>query len=262
VPLFEVAAVERRLGRAYGLLDQSGVGSCNPADRGLVIGVEDLDPLAGLDELTGDPQLRALAISGLACVFDTDFVVGGGETGRVGVAVSSLLFQMDDVANKVAEGTIWRGVSQQVKSPENLSLILQNEIQIETIGVTASRKITYRHPDPKFAVKLLMLLRKADDQIIRTSIKSETENKIEWLKTEFQKTLNPDHRNALVQLLMSEERRRMLLSLETPYAVNVVEEASASPKPVTPNRPFIFLMMCLVGGFCGSVAALILGHKS
>jgi uncharacterized protein involved in exopolysaccharide biosynthesis len=179
-----------------------------------------------------------------------------------GVAVASLLFQMDDVANKVSEGTIWRGVSQHVKSPENLSLILQNEIQIETIGVTASRKITYRHPDPKFAVKLLVLLRKADDQIIRTSIKAETENKIEWLKTEFQKTLNPDHRNALVQLLMSEERRRMLLSLETPYAVNVVEEASASPKPVTPNRPFIFLMMCLVGGFCGSVAALILGQKS
>ena len=179
-----------------------------------------------------------------------------------GVAVSSLLLQMDGVANNIAKATTWRGASQEIPSPENLSLILQKEIKIEPIGATSSRKITYRHPDPKFAVQLLLLLRKVDDQIIRTSIKSETENKIEWLKSEFQKTLNPDHRNALVQLLMSEERRKMLLSLETPYAVNVVEEASVSPKPVIPNRPFIFFMMMLAGGFCGSVVALIYGQKS
>lgn len=179
-----------------------------------------------------------------------------------GVAVSSLLFKMDDIAHKIAEGTTWRWGAAEILSPEELALILQKEIKIESIGVTASRKVTYRHPDPEFAVKLLVLLRKVDDQIIRTSIKEETETKIEWLKNEFKKTLNPDHREALVQLLMSEERRRMLLSLETPYAVNVVEEASASPRPVVPNHPVIFLLMSIGGCFCGAIAALLKCQKS
>lgn len=178
-----------------------------------------------------------------------------------GVAVANLLFRMDNLANKIGEDTTWRGTSDTILTAEDLSLVLQKNIQIEPIGTTASRKISYRHPDPEFAVKLLVLMRKVDDQIIRTSVKAETETKIEWLKTEFQKTLNPDHRAALVQLLMSEERRRMLLSLETPYAVNVVEEASATPRPVVPNHPFIFLAMSMVGGLCGVIVALIYGQK-
>lgn len=179
-----------------------------------------------------------------------------------GVAVANLLFRMDNIANKVGEDTLWRGMSGTISTAEDLSLALQKNIQIEPIGTTASRKITYLHPDPEFAVKLLVLMRKVDDQIIRTSMKAETETKIEWLKTEFQKTLNPDHRAALVQLLMSEERRRMLLSLDTPYAVNVVEEASASPRPVIPNHPLIFLAMALVGALCGAITALIYGQKT
>lgn len=179
-----------------------------------------------------------------------------------GVAVSNLLFRMDNIVSKVEEGAVWRGSSKDISTPEVLSLILQKNIRIEPIGTTASRKITYRHPDPEFAVKLLVLMRKVDDQIIRTSVKSETETKIEWLKSEFGKTLNPDHRTALVQLLMSEERRRMLLSLDTPYAVNVVEEASASPRPVIPNHPFIVLVMGMVGCICGAIAALFFGQKN
>jgi hypothetical protein len=178
-----------------------------------------------------------------------------------GVAVSKVLFRMEGVVSKIEEASLWRGFSNRIESPEDLSVYLKKNIRSEPIGVTASRGIRYRHPDPEFAVKLLVLLRKVDDQIIRTSIKSETETKIEWLKTEFQKTLNPEHRQALVQLLMSEERRRMLLSLETPYAVNIVEEASASPRPVVPNRTIIFLMMGFAGGLCGALMAVIAFQK-
>lgn len=170
-----------------------------------------------------------------------------------GAAVSTLIFKMDHMVDKISEDSLWRGLSNRIKSPEDLSVYLYHHIQIEPIGATPSRKITYRHPDPEFAAKLLIMLRKADDQIIRTSIKAETETKIEWLKTEFAKTLNPDHRQALAQLLMSEERRRMLLSLETPYAVNVVEEASSTPSPVIPNAPLTFVLLTLVGSLCGAI---------
>lgn len=174
-----------------------------------------------------------------------------------GPAVSSLLFKMDNIVAKIKEDSFWRGTKTEMNSPEDLAVYLAKNIKIETMGATSSRKITYRHSDPEFASKLLVLIRKADDQIIRTSVKAETETKITWLKAEFSKTLNPDHRQALAQLLMSEERRRMLLSLETPYAVNVIEEAAATPRPVVPNRPFILVMMMGVGMFCGAMYVLL-----
>lgn len=179
-----------------------------------------------------------------------------------GAAVANLIFKMDHMVDQIGEDSLWRGLSNKIKSPQDLALYLFNHIQVETMGATASRKITYRHPDPEFAAKLLVMIRKADDQIIRTSVKAETETKIEWLKTEFAKTLNPDHRQALAQLLMSEERRRMLLSLETPYAVNVVEEAASTPRPVVPNRPMILVMLVLVGAACGAVYTLAKDHLS
>ena len=173
-----------------------------------------------------------------------------------GAAVANLIFKMDHMVDKISEDSLWRGVTTTIKSPQDLSLYLTNHIQIETMGATSSRKVTYRHPDPEFAAKLLVMIRKADDQIIRTSVKTETETKIDWLKTEFAKTLNPDHRQAMSQLLMSEERRRMLLSLETPYAVNVVEEAASTPRPVVPNRPLILVMLVLIGAACGAIYTL------
>ncbi len=174
-----------------------------------------------------------------------------------GASVAGLLFQMDGISQKINEDTLWRGVKGRVDGPEDLALYLSTHIQIESVGVTSSRKITYRHPDPEFAVKLLKILRKADDQIIRTSVKAETEIKIEWLKSELQKTLNPDHRQALAQLLMTEERRRMLLSLETPYAVSVVEEAASIPRPVVPDKLLILIVFVMIGALCGSFVALI-----
>lgn len=173
-----------------------------------------------------------------------------------GASVANLLFKMDGLAEKMAEDTLWRGLHGRISSPQDMTFYLSTHIKIESLGATASRKITYRHPDAAFAIKLLTILRKADDQIIRTSVKSETETKIEWLKEEFKKTLNPDHRQALSQLLMTEERRRMLLSLETPYAVSVVEEAASLPYPVVPNKPLIFLMMIMVGMVAGAFFAL------
>lgn len=174
-----------------------------------------------------------------------------------GAAVAGLLLKMDGIADAIAEDTVFHGIGSAVNTPEDLMLYLQRHVIIETVGATASRKISYRHPDPHFAVKFLTRLRKTNDQIIRTSVRAEVETKIDWLKEEFRKTLNPDHRKALAQLLMTEERRRMLLSLETPYAVSVVEEASALPHPVIPNVPMLFVMMGLAGIFLGALLSLI-----
>lgn len=178
-----------------------------------------------------------------------------------GVAVANILFRMGGIVEDIKKDSIWRGQKGSINSPEELSEYLAKKIKIDTIGATSNRRIIYHHPDPAFAAKLLTILRKADDQIIRTSVKTETETKIDWLKSELTKTLNPDHRKAIAQLLLSEERRRMLLSLETPYAVNVVEEASSLPKPVIPNKFFIVFMLLGAGLGMGALIAYLKSDK-
>ena len=102
-----------------------------------------------------------------------------------------------------------------------------------------------------------MLLRKTNDQLIRVSAKDDVEMRVEWLRRELDKNFNPEHRTSLANLLMAEERKRMLLSLETPYAVTVIEEAHASARPVAPRPAIIIIILLVVGGVLGSVVALL-----
>lgn len=171
-----------------------------------------------------------------------------------GHGVAGVVIRMDGIKDQIIKDTLWRGAGLNLTTPEELVLYLNREVKIEPIGVTTSRRIIYRHPDPAFAVRFLGLLRKVDDQLIRTSVREETSNRIEWLKKELKDTFNPDHRQALTRLLLIEERRLMLLSLDAPYAVSVVEEAAASPKPVVPHK----FLICLMMTFLGFVAAAVL----
>jgi len=52
---------------------------------------------------------------------------------------------------------------------------------------------------------------------------------------------------------MAEERRQMLLSIETPYALSVIEDAMASPRPVVPRFVLLFPLLVLSGMVVGGV---------
>lgn len=183
---------------------------------------------------------------------DTNFI--RFEQSVRGFRVASLLFQMDDVRTKLEQDSVWRGLGSPFKAEEDIALYLENHIQIEPVGSSNNLKITYSHPDPVFAARLLSLLRKANDQLLRNQDKDAALKRIDWFKDALKKSFNPEHRQALARMLMVDERRVMVLSLDQPYTAQVIEDAAARPRPVVP-KPLLYILVCtLLGAFLGAAA--------
>lgn len=174
-----------------------------------------------------------------------------------GAAVSSVFLKLDGVQDQLGHSSLLRWTTAVISTPQMLSDYLDHEVRLEPVADTESVRLVYRHPDPLFGEKLLRNLVKIGDQLIRLDVRKDVDARVDWLKRELKMTLNPDHRQALTRLLMAEERRRMLLSIETPYAVSIVEEATSSPRPVYPSRALLILILMAGGLFAGSAFVLV-----
>ncbi len=177
-----------------------------------------------------------------------------------GAKVAGLLYRMDDIRSGITHDGTWRGVRSSITSPAAMAAYLQEHIAVEPIGATQSLKITYHHPDPVFAVTFLRVLTKANDQMIKGQDKTINTARIEWLKDALKKSYNPDHRQALTRLLLSEERRAMVLSLNETYTYQLIEGAAASAQPVVPNFT-LFLPLGVFFGFLLSVLVVMIRDK-
>ncbi len=128
-----------------------------------------------------------------------------------------------------------------------LAEYIEKSVNLEPVNGTSLRRLVYSHPDPEFAVYFLSRLHEQTDALIRKNIFTETSERIEYLQSAIAKTLNPENRKALTTLLLEQERLRMLVSIDQPYAAAVIEPASSSVKAVWPDP--IFLMLSFVGAF-------------
>ena len=158
--------------------------------------------------------------------------------------------------SKVKEGVFHdRGFSfQEGKrdwTPETLSRYLQRSVRLEPVGNTPLRRFVYMHPNRDFAVYMLGRIHYITDTLIRQNIRLETQERIEYLQDALTRTANPDHRRALADLLMEQERLRMMVSMDQPYAASIVEPPSAGVKPEWPDALLVFPVFFLVGCFLG-----------
>ncbi|MCB1550677.1 MAG: hypothetical protein KDJ26_01615 [Alphaproteobacteria bacterium] len=170
-----------------------------------------------------------------------------------GPAVATVLIKMDGILESLNHKTVFRGQSDQLLTAAEVSSQLMHDVRFEPLGATESLRLRYRHPDSEFGTKMLRSLVKISDQLIRLDVRRDVDARIEWLKRELKSTLNPEHRQSLTRLLMAEERRQMLLSIETPYALSVIEDAMASPRPVVPRFVLLFPLLVLSGMVVGGV---------
>lgn len=145
--------------------------------------------------------------------------------------------------------------SSAASSAEHLSAYLKRRVKIEPLGVSSGRKIVYAHPDPDFAKYMLGALHHIADGLIRKSVREEARARVEYLSEAMAQTGNAEHRRALTELLMEQERLLMLVSIDQPYAATIIEQPSASIKPVWPDIPLISLVFSIVGGVLGYILA-------
>ena len=168
-------------------------------------------------------------------------------------SVAEILFKYAGVVQKIEEDRFFRFTERGITAPEELSDYLREKIAIRQLGATASQLVTYRHPDPVFARKLLQHTHKIADELIRNATRSETETRVAYLQKASRDAYNPEHRKALTDLLLLEERQKMLITMDHPYAADIVEPPAVSAKPVSPKATLIFPVCILAGAAFGLI---------
>lgn len=96
-------------------------------------------------------------------------------------------------------------------------------------------------------------LHNVTDGLIRHGMRKDVNERIAYLNTAISETMNPDHRRAMTDLLMEQERLKMLVSIDQPYAASVVVPAAHSVKPVWPDTVLVYVSFIAVGAFLGFV---------
>ena len=165
--------------------------------------------------------------------------------------VAGILARYDGIVERMGEDRIFSFTSSNRMTVADVPEYLSRHIHVDPVGVTSSRRISYEHPDPKFAAQILKHLHRIADTTIRHKALSETQERIGWLQRELVQAANPEHRQALAQLLMVQERRRMLASMDQPYAAELVEPPVISARPVWPSRSLVLLASILCGMTAG-----------
>ena len=163
-----------------------------------------------------------------------------------GPSASTILMKDANVLNGIN-----KNLKHKVTTPEELAAYLVKNLRVDPLGATPLRKISYHHPDPEFATALLRKIHLVADQMIRRDRRRQSQSRIEYLQNSLSKTINPDHRKVITNLLMQQEHVQMLANLDEAYAAIVVEPSSHSPKPTWPNKPFVFFVAACVGFLLG-----------
>jgi hypothetical protein len=135
-----------------------------------------------------------------------------------------------------------------------LSEYLERRIDIEPVSGGGLRQLRYSHPDPRFAAYLLSEIHKVADHAIRRKTRGETLGRITYLQAELAKSTNPEHRRALTDLLLEQERLNMLVSIDQPYAADIVEDSASSARPLWPDIPLSAVLLGLAGMALGFAA--------
>jgi hypothetical protein len=138
-----------------------------------------------------------------------------------------------------------------------LSRWLECHVRIRPLGATQMRRVILRMNDRDMAADLLRALHRLTDETIRADARIRTDQRIQYLRAQMAVVNNPDHRDALVDLLKDQERTRMMVGIDHDFAAEAIDPPSLSSRPVFPN-PYIFLpVFALLGLAAGLIAGLV-----
>jgi hypothetical protein len=138
-------------------------------------------------------------------------------------------------------------------SAEKLADYIGRRVSVNATGAPTIHAMQYWHPDPALGKVLLAKLHEKTDSLIRQSLQNEARQRIDYLTGQISNAVHPDHRRALTDLLLEQERLLMLASIEQPYAATIVENPFAhykagkpDPKLVLPAFAFAGMMLALL----------------
>lgn len=117
--------------------------------------------------------------------------------------------------------------------------------------------MVFWHPDPDYAAAFLTRLHEIIDRLIREDIAREARERVTYLRSLGFQTTNPEHRRALTDLLMEQERLLMLVSMDQPYAATIIELAGTGPKPEWPAPGLLLIAAMAAGALAGYLFSIL-----
>lgn len=136
---------------------------------------------------------------------------------------------------------------------------LDKELLIEEVSDTDFRQVSLRHPDPEFAAQLVAWAFDGADQIVRQDALDRTQRYVTYLREQLAQVTNVEHRLALTQLLSEQQKQLMMLQVDLPYAVRVMQPVRVTTMPTEP-RPKIVLAMVFLAALLLSCGAVLVYH--
>ena len=151
----------------------------------------------------------------------------------------------------------WFGIkAEALPSSEMLRDFLQKRVKITENKTDGSLLLSMDFPDPKFAEALLRSMHKAADDLLRAQAEARSEKLIDYLNRNLRSTDDSTVRTNLIQILLEQDRDRLMSQPGVPYAAEILDDASSSDFPTSP-KPIIALPLGIVVGIILAVAALI-----
>ena len=117
------------------------------------------------------------------------------------------------------------------------------------------------YPDPTAAKWFLTPLHHVDDENLRHISLARTSKYIEYLSGEIQNVAVGDYRDALVNQMAAQEKRRMFASSSVAYAAQIFQMATASPEPIDPDARLLAALSVIVGSLLGALFAYGWHHR-
>lgn len=134
-----------------------------------------------------------------------------------------------------------------------MASVIRDRLIVEPVGSSAMRRIRFRHSDRDFAVQLLKALHNHADEYLRSQARLRTSQEINYIRANLGTITLMEHRQALAELLASQEQTQMMINVDLPFAADRIENAYAASTPDWPSPLFVFMIMLVVGGMFGMV---------
>ncbi len=130
---------------------------------------------------------------------------------------------------------------------------LKKNLELAEDKKKALLRISFRHPDPKFAVYLLQQVAATADEYLRAKSLNRATIYVTYLETRMNQVQVAEYRTSLAQALIGYENTRMMASSRAPFAAEPFGDIWVSSRPVTPD-PFIILGTSVAVGLVAWIA--------
>ncbi len=133
-----------------------------------------------------------------------------------------------------------------------LKLYLSEEIEVSTAKKSNIITISYENQDPLFARHLISRMHEAVDTRLRKRAMRRADASIGYVNSKLPSVSVAEYRQALVDMLSTHEKQRMLASSGLPFAADPIAPAEVSASPVTP-KPALVIGLSLISGIMFSI---------